>query len=107
MRRLDESGRLYFTLTVSGRVEDSLRQASDRAEAVGRLAEVRDAIVLFRKWLRSDPETLGEPYRVHKSKNLTEYMGFVGPLVIHYNIHHSSKTVYVVRPVRVARWAGF
>jgi hypothetical protein len=100
-------GDIYFNVIYSERVEDSLRAAADRAEAVGQLGGVRDAIRLLRNWLRADPETLGEPYRIHKSKDITEYIGFVGPLTVHYNIHHESMTVYVVRPVRLARWAGF
>jgi len=101
------NGDKYFKLTISDRVDESLRDVSDRAEAIGQLAEVRDAIRRFRNWMRADPETMGEPFRVHKSKNITEYIAFVGPLVILYNIHHASMTVYVLRPVRVARWAGF
>lgn len=101
------SDNIYFGVTYSGRVDDSLRAISDRAEAVGRLAEVRDAIRLLRNWLRADPETMGEPYRIHQSRELTEYIGFVGPLVIRYNIHHATKHVFVLYPVRVARWAGF
>lgn len=100
-------GDIYFKVIYSDRVEDSFRSAADRAEAAGQLSSVRDAIKLLRTWLRSDPETLGEPYRVHKSKEITEYLGFVGPLVVNYNIHHESKSDLVVRPVRVARWAGF
>jgi hypothetical protein len=101
------AGDIYFSVTYSGRVEDSLRMAADRAEAAGRLPEVTDAVTLLRTWLRSDPETLGEPYRVHRSRELTEYLGFVGPLVVRYLIHHAMQHVYVVYPVRVARWAGF
>jgi hypothetical protein len=98
---------IYCSVFYSGRVEDSLRAAADRAEAAGELRTVRDAIRLLRSWLRADPETLGEPYRVHRSRELTEYLGFVGPLVVRYNIRHESQQVFVVYPVRVARWAGF
>lgn len=101
------AGDFYFTVTYSGRVIDSLRHAADRAEAAGHLAEVRDAIRLLDRWLRADPETLGDPYRVHKGRELTEYIGFVGPLVVRYNIRHATKQVYVVHPVTVARWAGY
>jgi hypothetical protein len=101
------AGDIYFSVTYSGRVDDSLREAADRAEAAGRLSEVTDAVTLLRTWLRSDPETLGEPYRVHRSRDLTEYLGFVGPLVVRYLIHHAKQHVYVVYPVRVARWAGY
>src|SRR5262245_58950548 len=100
-------GDIYYSVTYSGRVEDSLRKAADRAEAAGCLPEVAATISLFRTWLRADPETLGEPYRVHKSKELTEYLGFVGPLVVRYLIHHATQHVFVVYPVRIARWAPF
>lgn len=98
---------LYFTVIFSDRVKESLRNASYRAEIAGRLPEVRDAIQLLWNWLRSDPETLGEPYRIYKSKVITEYIGFVGPLVVRYNIQHATKQVFVVFPVRIARWAAF
>jgi len=98
---------IYFGVTYSGRVDDSLRAAANRAEAAGRLSEVADASDLLYSWLRADPETLGEPYRIHKSRELTEYMGFVGPLMVRYLIHHAEQHVYVVFPVRVAKWAGF
>jgi hypothetical protein len=101
------AGDIYFTVTYSGRVEDSLRDAADRAEAAGRLPETAAAITLLRNWLRADPEALGEPYRVHKSRELTEYLGFVGPLVVRYLIQHAEQHVFVVYPVRVARGAGF
>jgi hypothetical protein len=98
---------LYFRLTLSDRVKDSLRSASARAATAGRLIEVRDAIELMKNWLKADPETLGEPYRIYKSEVITEYLGFVGLLIVRYNIHHASKQVFVLYPVRVARWAGF
>jgi hypothetical protein len=98
---------LYFGLVYSGRVTESLEAAGERAKSVGRAGEVDTAARLVDRWLRADPETMGEPYRVHKSQELTEYIGFVGPLVIRYNIHHATKTVFVVFPVRVAKWAGF
>ena len=101
------AGDTYFKVTYSGRVEDSLRDASDRAEAAGYLEETTAAIKLLRTWLRADPETLGEPYRVHKSKEMTEYLGSVGPLVVRYLFHHAEQHVYVVFPVRVSRWAEF
>jgi hypothetical protein len=101
------AGDIYFGVSYSDRVEDSLREAADRAEAAGRLPKVADATKLLRTWLRADPETLGEPYRVHKSKQLTEYLGFVGPLIVRYLIEHAGQHVYVVFPVRVARWAGY
>ena len=101
------AGDLYFAVSYSGWVKDSLREAADRPEAAGRLPEVADATALLRTRLRADPETLGEPYRVHQSKQLTEYLGFVGPLVVRYLIEHSAQHVYVVFPVRVARWAGY
>ena len=97
----------YFTVIYSGRVADSLEAAGQRARAVGRAREVEDAARLLDRWLRADPETLGEPYRVHQSREMTEYVGFVGPLVVRYNIRHLTKHVFVVFPVRVARWAGF
>lgn len=98
---------LYFGIVYSGRVIESLEAAGERAKAVGRVREVEAAARLVDRWLRADPETMGEPYRVHKSRELTEYIGFVGPLIVRYNIHHATKTVYVVFPVRVARWSGF
>src|SRR5262245_53753602 len=100
------AGDIYFSVTYSGRVDDSLRVAADRAEAAGRLPEVAAAITRLRAWLRADPETLGEPYRVHTSRELTEYLGFVGPLVGRYLIQHATQHIYVVYPVRVARRAG-
>ena len=36
---------IYFGVTYSGRVEDSLRAAANRAEAAGRLSEVADYVV--------------------------------------------------------------
>jgi hypothetical protein len=101
------SDELYFTVAYSGRVTESLEAAGERAKAAGRAREVEDAARLLDRWLRADPETLGEPYRVHRSRDLTEYVGFVGPLVVRYNIRHASKHVFVVYPVRVARWVGF
>jgi hypothetical protein len=101
------AGDIYFTVTYSGRVVDSLRLAADRVEVAGRLSEVRDAVRLLHSWLRADPETLGDPYRVHRGRELTEYIGFVGPLVVRYNIHHATRHVFVVHPVTAARWAGF
>ena len=98
---------LYFSLTFSGRVIDSLRAAANRADAVGRLSEVLDEIRTLQGWLRADPETLGEPYRVHSGNELTEYIGFVGPLIVRYNIRHASKHVFVLYPIRVVAWAGF
>jgi hypothetical protein len=98
---------IYYTVSYSGRATESLEAAGRRAKAIGRAREVRDAGQLLEKWLRADPETLGEPFRVHRSKELTEYIGFVGPLVVRFNIHHATKTVYVLRPVEVARRAGF
>jgi hypothetical protein len=98
---------LYFGIAYSGRVSESLEAAGERAKAVGRAIEVDAAARLMDRWLRADPETIGEPYRVHKSRELTEYIGFVRPLIVRYNIHHATKTVYVVFPVRVAKWAGF
>jgi hypothetical protein len=97
----------YFTVVYSGRVTDSLVAAGHRAKDVGRAHEVESAARLMDQWLRADPETLGEPYRVHRSRELTEYLGFVGPLIVRYNIRHEAKQVFVVYPVRVARWAGF
>lgn len=81
------SDHLYFTLIYSARVTESLEAAGDRAKAAGRAREVED--------------------RVHRSQDLTEYIGFVGLLIARYNIRHASKHVFVVYPVRVARWAGF
>jgi hypothetical protein len=101
------AGGIYFSVTYSGRVEVSLRDAADWAEAAGRLPETASAITLLRNWLRADPETLGKPYRVHKRHELTEYLGFVGPLVVRYLIQHAQQHVFVVNPVRVARWVGF
>ena len=98
---------LYFTVTYSGRVNDSLREAAFRARAVGRVEEVQRAAHTLYGWLRAGPETLGEPYRIHKSREITEYIGFVGPLVVRYNIRHATKDVFLLYPVRVARWAGF
>ena len=49
------AGDIYFSVSYSGRVEDSLREAADRAEAAGRLPEVADATTLLRTWLRADP----------------------------------------------------
>jgi hypothetical protein len=98
---------LYFTVTYSGRVNDSLREAALRARAVGRVKEVQRAAHTLYGWLRADPETLVEPYRIHKSREITEYIGFVGPLIVRYNIRHATKNLFVLHPVRVARWAGF
>ena len=98
---------LYFTVVYSGRATESLEAAGERAKAVGRARELDDAARLVDRWLRADPETLGEPYRVHRSRELTEYIGFVGPLVVRYNIRHASQEVYIVYPIRVARWAGY
>lgn len=97
----------YFTVAYSGRVTDSMEAAGQRAKAFGRAHEVDAAARLMDRWLRADPETLGEPYRVHRSRDLTEYLGFVGPLIVRYNIRHESKQVFVVYPARAARWAGF
>jgi hypothetical protein len=97
----------YFAVAYSGRVTDSLEAAGERARAVGRAAEVDAAARLLDQGCRSDPETLGESYRVHRSREFTESMGFVGPLMVRYLIHHATQHVYVVYPVRVARWAGF
>lgn len=98
---------LYFGLVYSGRVTESLEAAGERARTVGWASEVDAAARLVDRWLRADPETMGEPYRVHKCRALTEYIGFVGPSIVRYNIHHATKTVYVVYPVRVAKWAGY
>ena len=98
---------IYFTIAYAQRVTDSLHAAGERAKAIGRAAEVRDAVRLLHNWLRADPESFGEPYRVHKGFALTEYLGFAGPLIVRYNIHHSSKHVFLLAPVRIARWARF
>jgi len=98
---------IYFTVSYAQRVTDSLRAAGERAKALGRAGEVRDATRLLWSWLRADPESFGEPYRIHKSFALTEYIGFAGPLIVRYNIHHSTKHVFLLAPVRVARWARF
>jgi hypothetical protein len=101
------AGDIYFTVIYSGRVRDSLRAIGARSKAAGRAAEARNAARILYDWLRSDPETLGEPYRVHRSRELTEYIGFVGPLIVRYNIRHATKHGLVVFPIRVAKWAGF
>jgi hypothetical protein len=93
-------------VTYSGRVNDSLREAALRARAAGRVEEVQRAAHILYGWLRADSETLGEPFQNHKSRELTEYIGFVGPLIVRYNIRHATKDVFVLYPVRVARWAG-
>jgi hypothetical protein len=98
---------LDFTVIYSRRVTESLEAAGERAKTGGRAREVDDAARLVDRWLRADPETMGEPYRVHRSRELTEYIGFVGPLMVRYNIRHASKEVYLVYPIRVARWAGY
>ena len=73
---------IYYRVSYSGRATDSLVQAGRRAKIAGRTNEVRNAARLLENWLRADPETLGEPFRIHRSNDLTEYIGFVGPLVV-------------------------
>jgi hypothetical protein len=98
---------IYFTVSPSERVDDSLTAIAERAMLVDRVVEVRDTTRLMFNWLRADPESMGEPYRFYKATDLIEYIGFVGPLIVRYNLHLATKQVFIIYPVRVARWAGF
>ena len=98
---------LYYHLSYSKRVIESLQAIAKRSVGVWKQEEVRLAIERMHAWLRADPETLGEPFRDHVHMRQTEYLGFSGPLVVRYNVHLSSQTVFVLAPIRFARWAGF
>jgi hypothetical protein len=97
----------YYQIVRSGRVSDSIRHLAKRAVAAGRIVEYQIAIRLIFDWLRADPETLGEPFRDHVKAGQTEYLGFAGPVMLRYNIHPPTRTVYLLAPFRIARWAGF
>jgi hypothetical protein len=97
----------YYTVSRAGRVSDSIRALAARAAAAGRIAEYRDAIQLIFRWLAADPESFGEPFRDHAKAGQTEYLGFAGPVMVRYNLHEPTKTVYLLAPFRLTRWAGY
>ena len=98
---------IYYNVNYSGRVMDSLRAIGERASAIGRREEVRLALQQMDGWLRSDPETLGEPVLDYDELDQTEYVGVVAVLLVRYTIHLPTRQVFVNRPVEIVRWAGF
>jgi hypothetical protein len=98
---------VYYTVTYSDRVQEGIEAIARRAAQQGNDDEVRQALRTLDNWLRADPESFGEPFRDHNYMGQTEYLGFAGPLIVRYNIHFPSKTVFVIALVRIARGAGF
>lgn len=95
----------YYQVIRAGRVSDSIRALAARAAAAGRIDEYRDAIQLIFRGLAADPASFGEPFRDHSQAKQTEYIGFAGPVMVRYNVHEESRTVYLLAPFRLARWA--
>jgi len=71
------SGDLFFTVTYSGRVLDSLETIGHRAAAAGRGEEARIALQRMDGWLRANPETLGGTVIDYEELEQTEYVGVV------------------------------
>jgi len=99
------AGDLYFSVHYSGRAIESLEAIGRRAAAAGRRDEVRVALQRMDRWLRADPETLGEAVRDYSGLEQTEYVGVVSVLLVRYSIHFPTRQVFVNRPVEVVRWA--
>jgi hypothetical protein len=98
---------IYFRVSFSGRVQDHLKTLEARAVAAGRQAEYTRALDTVQAWLRSDPESLGEPTKDYTQLRLTEYAGNYGPLSIVYSIHWDERLVLVAKPLQIVRSAGF
>jgi hypothetical protein len=98
---------LYYKVSYSTRAIESAEAIGQRAQAVGRREEVRIALQHIDRWLQADPETLGEPFREHAALEQTEFLGSSGPLIVRYNVHRSSKQVFVMVPIQAFRNAGF
>jgi len=98
---------LYYHVSMATRVREHLDTLEARAVAAGRQAEFTRAVDTIEAWLRADPTSLGEPVRDHIGLRLTEYTGSYGPLVVTYGVHWDHKIVFIVRNLRLTRWAGF
>lgn len=101
------SGDIYYRLSFAERVNEHLRTLEARAVAAGRQAEYTRALDTIHAWLRSDPTSLGEPTRDYPDLRQTEYFGVHGPLAITYTIHWDFPIVFVTRPLKFVRSAGF
>ena len=97
----------YYRVNYSGIAEDSVKDIAGRAVRAGRREETRRALIQMHAWLRTDPETLGEPIQDYVHLNQTEYVGVVSVLLVRYSIHFPTRQVFVSRAIEVVRWAGF
>ena len=59
------------------------------------------------RWLRANPESLGEAYIDYPELDQTGYVGVVSMLLIRYSIHFFTRLVFVNRPLEFVHWAGF
>jgi hypothetical protein len=97
---------IYYRVNYAKRVLELLSSLEARAVAVGRGSEYASALDTINAWLRADPTSLGEAKRDYVSLRVTEYAGGYG-LAITYSVHWDHPLVFVLKPLRIMRWAGF
>jgi hypothetical protein len=90
----------------SGVVRSSLRDLLHRADSVGRVHEVRDAVREIDRRLRLYPQ-FGEPGQDLNLAGETVWRGTVWPLVVHYILDEPRRTVIVIQPFLTYSRVGY
>jgi hypothetical protein len=86
-------------------VRNELSKLLARAEERGLGSEVRAAVAEIDHHLRVYPQ-FGEPLRDLSLKSAQLWVGFVGPLKVHYAIYEEQRLVIVSVPIEPLRHSG-
>ena len=95
-----------YRRVLSGRCRDSTRQLLTEAAALGRFAEVAQAVRDIHTRLAWIPLDFGKPLRDLADLGLQEHIGTQGPLVVTYGVDEIRRIVCVALPFQILPRSG-
>jgi hypothetical protein len=95
----------YYQVSYTEFVRIELSKLLAKAEERGLGSQVREAVEKINYNLRVYPQ-FGEPLRDLSMKSAQLWVGFVGPLKVHYAIYEEQRLVIVSVPIEPLRHSG-
>ena len=93
-----------FKVGTAAGVKEQMQTLADLASFAGFRQRYRDALTTMRRRLENDPLEWGDPLFRKPQVGGVVCRAVVDPIVIHYSVHESNKSVIIIRVDSLFEW---